>query len=200
MTQISLDRFLSGEQYGDYRDRVLATTGLMHDLLVASEAGLAATEIDVSAFAALAQPVRVLVLHFDECSDSADTLPILDRIARETGKLEMRILERDEHPDIRDSHLKDGKFASAPLAIFLDGDLNEIGHFTERPDSITKIRAERRHAIHVAHLSEDGANTPPYEIPEPVRAAILADVLAMREEVRPLLISETVRELSEIVK
>jgi hypothetical protein len=199
MTQISLDRFLGGERYVDYRDRILATTGLTRDLLVASEAGLAGADIDASAFAALAEPLRVLVLHFDECSDSADTLPILDRIERETGKIEMRIVERDDNPDLRDGHLNRGVYASVPVVIFLDREFNEIGHFIERPDSVTELRAARRDAIHRMHLGPDAANVSPHEIPDDVRAAILVDVLAMREEVRPFLISETVRELSGIV-
>ncbi|CAN5564563.1 hypothetical protein BH09CHL1_BH09CHL1_19670 [soil metagenome] len=199
MSQINLERFQSGEQYADYRERILATTGLTHDLLVASEAGLASTEIDTSVFAGLPEKLRVLVLHFDECSDSADTLPILERIEKETGKIEVRIVERDDNPELRDSYLNRGTFASVPVVIFLDGDFNEIGHFIERPDSVTAIRAERRDAINLAHLGADGISTPPHEIPDEVRAAILSDILAMREEVRPSLISETVRELNEIV-
>jgi hypothetical protein len=199
MTQISLERFRGGERYAEYRERILSSIGLMHDLLVASEAGLAQADLDVSVFAALAEPLWVLVLHFDECSDSADTLPILDRIERETGKIEMRIVERDDNPDLRDSHLNRGVYASVPVVIFLDRDFNEIGCFIERPDSVTDLRAARRDAIHRAHLGSDAANTPPHDIPDDVRAAILADVLAMREEVHPFLIAETVRELSEIV-
>ncbi|MGH2548154.1 MAG: thioredoxin family protein [Thermomicrobiales bacterium] len=199
MSQITLERFQSGEQYADYRQRILATTGLTNDLLVRSEAGLATEEIDTSAFAALPEKLRALVLHFDECSDSADTLPILERIEKETGKIEVRIVERDDNPDLRDSHLNRGAFASVPVVIFLDRDFNEIGHFIERPDSVTALRAKRRDAIHLAHLGADGITTPPNEIPDEVRAAILADVLTMREEVRPFLISETVRELNEIV-
>lgn len=199
LSQITLQRFQNGERYADYRERILATAGLTRDLLVASEAGLAAAEIDTSVFAALPGKLRVLVLHFDECSDSADTLPILERIEKETGKIEVRIVERDDNPDLRDSHLNRGVFASAPVVIFLDRDFNEIGHFIERPDSVTAIRAERRDAINLAHLGADGINTPPHEIPDEVRAAILTDILAMRDKVRPFLISETVRELYEIV-
>jgi len=196
---ITSERFESGERYADYRDRMLAANGLMHDLFVASVEGLAKAEIDVSAFAALPEPLRVLVLHFDSCSDSADTLPILDRIERETGKIEMRILERDDNPDIRDSHLKDGKFAAAPLVLFLDSNWNEVGQFVERPDSVTALRAARRDAIHASYLGENHASIPPSEIPDETRAAMLADVLTMREEVRPFLISETVRELNEAI-
>ena len=195
---IARERFESGETYDTYRERIRAGSGLTKDLLVASETGLAATAIDTSVFAALPARLRVLVLHFDACSDSADTLPILDRIERETGKIEMRIIERDDNPDFRDSHLLRGKFAAVPVVIFLDDDFNEIGHFIERPDSITKLRAERKQAIYDSNPAYGAIDAPPSEVPDEIRAAILADIMALREEVRPLLISETVRELSEI--
>jgi hypothetical protein len=196
---ITRERFENGETFDTYRERILAGGGLTKDLLIASEAGLAATSIDTSTFTALPSRLQVLVLHFDACSDSADTLPILNRIAQETGKIEMRIIERDDNPDLRDSHLLRGRFAAVPVVIFLDDDYNEIGHFIERPDSITRLRAERKQAIYDSNPAYGAIDAPPSEVPDEIRAAILADIMAMREEVRPLLITETVRELSEIV-
>lgn len=193
------ERFENGETFETYRERILAGGGLTKDLLVASETGLAGIQIDTSVFAALPARLRVLVLHFDACSDSADTLPILNRIAQETGKIEMRIIERDDNPDLRDSHLLRGRFAAVPVVIFLDDGYNEIGHFIERPDSITRLRAERKQAIYDSNPAYGAVDAPPSEVPDEIRTAILTDIMAMREEVRPLLITETVRELSEIV-
>lgn len=197
--QITRERFNAGETYATYRARILAGGGLTQELLERSEAGLAAAEIDTSTFAALPSRLRVLVLHFDACSDSADTLPILNRIEQETGKIEVRIIERDDNPDLRDSHLLRGIFAAVPVVIFLDEDGNEIGFFTERPDAITKLRAERKQAIYDANPAFGAIDAPPGDVPDDIRAAILAEVMAMREEVRPLLIAETVRDLSAIV-
>ncbi len=196
---ITRERFENGETFDTYRERILAGGGLTKDLLIASETGLANATIDTSAFAMLPSRLRVLVLHFDACSDSADTLPILNRIAQETGKIEMRIIERDDNPDLRDSHLLRGKFAAVPVVIFVDDDFNEIGHFIERPDSITNLRAERKQAIYDSNPAYGAIDAPPSEVSDEIRSAILTDIMAMREEVRPLLISETVRELSEIV-
>jgi hypothetical protein len=196
---ITRERFENGETFDTYRERILAGGGLTKDLLIASEAGLAATSIDTSTFTALPSRLQVLVLHFDACSDSADTLPILNRIEQETGKIEMRIIERDDNPDLRDSHLLRSKFAAVPVVIFLDDQFNEIGHFIERPDSITRLRAERKQAIYDGNPAYGAIDAPPSEIPGEIRSAILTDIMAMREEVRPMLISETVRELSEIV-
>jgi len=197
--QITSERFTAGETYATYRARILAGGGLTQELLERSEAGLADAEIDTSVFAALSSRLRVLVLHFDACSDSADTLPILNRIEQETGKIEVRIIERDDNPDRRDSHLLRGIFAAVPVVIFLDDDGNEIGSFTERPDAVTKLRAERKQAIYDANPAFGKIDAPPGEMPDEIRAAILAEVMAMREEARPFLIAETVRELSEIV-
>ena len=196
---ITSERFNAGETYATYRARILAGGGLTQELLERSEGGLADTGIDTSVFAELPSTVRVLVLHFDACSDSADTLPILNRIEQETGKIEVRIIERDDNPDLRDPHLLRGIFAAAPVVIFLDGEGSEIGFFTERPDSITKLRAERKQAIYDANPAYGNIDAPPSDVPDEIRAAILADIMTMREEVRPFLIAETVQELSKIV-
>lgn len=196
---ITPERFAAGESYDTYRARILAGGGLTQELLERSEVGLANASIDTSIFAALPATLRVLVLHFDACSDSADTLPILNRIEQETGKIEMRIIERDDNPDLRDSHLLRDIFAAVPVVIFLDDDGNEIGFFTERPDSVTQLRAERKQAIYDDNPAYGKSDAPPSDVPDEVRAAILAEIMTMREDVRPFLISETVRELSEIV-
>src|SRR6476619_801733 len=107
---IKSEIFDNGRTYAEVRERILADGGMMAEMLQASEAGRAAERIDVSAFTKLAEPVRVLSLSEDWCGDCTDNLPIVDRIARESGKLEMRVVSRDANLDIADQHLKYGKF------------------------------------------------------------------------------------------
>jgi thiol-disulfide isomerase/thioredoxin len=197
--KISNDVFEQGESYAQYRDRILAEEGTMRDLLVASEAKLAETEIDISPFLHLSRPYRLLVLSEDWCGDCTDNLPILNRIAAETGKIEVRIVSRDANQDIADAFLKYGKFRSIPLVLFLGDDGTVVGHFIERPDSVTELRAAKRKEIYERHPEFGGPEG--YATLEPeLRAALGELLLKMRDETRPFAIAEVARELGEIVE
>jgi thioredoxin-like negative regulator of GroEL len=141
--------------------------------------------------------VRVLVLSEDWCGDCTDNLPIINRIAEESGKLDVRIVSRDAHPEIMDGYLKYGRFRAIPLMLFLSADGQVIGHFTERPESVTELRARKKQEIYEQH-PEFGAPEAYATLPEETRAALSDALLAMRDETRPFAIGEVVRELGEI--
>ena len=195
--RISDEVFSSGDTYAQYRDRVLAAEGIMRDLLVASESVLAEQEIDLAPFVALPKPIRVLVLSEDWCGDCTDNLPILNRLAAESGKLDVRIASRDAHLDIMDAFLKYDRFRAIPLILFLDDDGGVIGHLTERPESVTELRARKKAEIYDAH-PEFGAPEAYAALDEETRATLGAALMAMRDETRPFAIGEVVRELGEI--
>jgi hypothetical protein len=197
--QISQDLFAKGTTYGEYRDRILAGGGIMKDLLVASEAGLAEETIDVEPFRRLPKPLRVLILSEDWCGDCTDNLPIVNRLAEESGKLEVRILPRDEHLDVMDQYLKYGQFQSIPLILLVDETGKVIGDLKERPESVTELRARKRQELYAKRpdFGEPGAYA---TLSEEKRAELQEALLAMRDETRPFAIQEVVRELREIVE
>jgi len=192
-------RFNEGTTYAEYRDRILNAGGIMKELLTASESALAKEQIDVEPFRRLPKPMRVLVLSEDWCGDCTDNLPILNRLAEESGKLEVRILPRDEHLDVMDHYLKNGQFRSIPLILFLDEGGRVLGDLKERPDSVTELRARLRQELYASRpdFGEPGAYA---ELSEEKRVELQEALLAMREETRPFAIQEVVRELREIVE
>ncbi len=195
---VSPELFASGDTYTQYRERILGEEGMVRDMLIASEAFLADENLDLSAFETLQNPVRVLVLSEDWCGDCTDNLPILDRIARDTGKIDLRIVSRDANLEIADAFLKYGKFRSIPLVLFLDEAGEVTGHFIERPESVTTLRAEKRAEIYAEH--PEFGKPESYAALEPELRAELGDALmAMRQETRAFAIAEVVRELSTIV-
>ncbi|MCC6792958.1 MAG: thioredoxin family protein [Thermomicrobiales bacterium] len=195
--RISNDVFVSGEPYSAYRARIMAEEGIMRDLLVASELILAEQEIDLTPFTALPKTVRVLVLSEDWCGDCTDNLPILNRLAEESGKLDVRIVSRDAHLEIMDAFLKYGKFRAIPLILFLDDDGEVIGRLIERPESVTELRARKKAEIYERH-PEFGAPEAYATLDEETRAKLSEALMAMRDETRPFAIAEVVRELGEI--
>jgi len=196
---ISADVFQSGQSYSDYRQHLLDDGGPAREKLQFSEESLAKATLDLDAFGHLDRPVRVLVLSEDWCGDCTDNLPILNRIAEETGKLDVRILHRDEHPDIADQYLKEGKFRAIPTMVFLDEDFNDLGVFIERPDSVTNLRAERKAAVFAEHPEFGSPDTPASELPDEVRSALSTALAESRASTRPFAIQEVVRAIGDII-
>jgi len=53
------------------------------------------------------------------CGDAAQTVPIIQKIAEQSAKIELRIVLRDEHPDLMEKFLTDGA-KSIPKLIIID--------------------------------------------------------------------------------
>jgi hypothetical protein len=75
---------------------------------------------------------RLLVLSEDWCGDAVNTVPIVARLAERCPNLDLRVLARDENPDIMDAHLT-GSSRSIPVIIVLDGAFEERGWWGPRP-------------------------------------------------------------------
>jgi hypothetical protein len=78
------------------------------------------------------QTRHLLVLAEDWCNDGSSTVPALARWADAVDGLDLRILRRDEHPELMDRYLTNGS-RSIPIVIVLDEDYEEIGHWGPRP-------------------------------------------------------------------
>ncbi|HEX9109339.1 MAG TPA: thioredoxin family protein, partial [Longimicrobiales bacterium] len=48
---------------------------------------------------------HLLVLSEDWCGDAVNTVPVVARLAELSGTMELRLLARDQNPDLMDSHL-----------------------------------------------------------------------------------------------
>ena len=79
--------------------------------------------------------VKLLVIAEDWCGDASNTTPILARLGHEAECLEMRVLKRDEHPEVMDQYLTNGT-RSIPIVIALDSDFDELGYWGPRPSEV----------------------------------------------------------------
>ncbi|HEU4699098.1 MAG TPA: thioredoxin family protein [Gemmatimonadales bacterium] len=80
-------------------------------------------------------PLRLLVLAEDWCGDAANTVPVVAKLALATPKVELRILKRDEHPEVMDRYLTNGA-RSIPIVIALDPAFRALGHWGPRPTEL----------------------------------------------------------------
>ncbi len=116
---------------------------------------------------ALRVPWHLLVLSEDWCGDAVNTVPVVARLARLAGNLQLRILARDENPDLMDAHLT-GTSRSIPVIMALDGDFREHGWWGPRPAELqawflavgkTLDKAERYREIRTWYARDRGTST-----------------------------------------
>src|SRR5215216_3127212 len=188
-------QFESGLTYEGYKDQMTRN----REQLEQNERDLDLNPEDLQAFTSLPRPLNVMALAEDWCGDVIANLPILGRIASESGKLNVRVHLRDQEPgsQLMDQYLNKGQFKSIPTFIFLDDDFNELGVWIERPDSVTRVREEKRQALYQQHPEWGDPSKPIAELPEDVRVQVQQATGAMRNETKPFANSEVVRELRE---
>ena len=75
---------------------------------------------------------HLLALSEDWCGDAVNTVPVVARLAERCPNVELRVLARDENPDIMDAHLT-GTSRSIPVIIVLDDAYEERGWWGPRP-------------------------------------------------------------------
>jgi len=79
---------------------------------------------------------NVLALTEDWCGEAINTRPVFDRLAEVAGNIELRVLLRDENPDLMDAHLTNGTSRSIPVLIIYDEAFRERGWWGPRPAPI----------------------------------------------------------------
>src|SRR6266581_4765876 len=196
---VTREQFESGMTYDAYKAQMTRN----REQVEQNEKDLQLKPEDVQAFGNLPETVNVLALAEDWCGDVVANLPVLGVLARQSnGKLNVRIHLRDQEPgsQIMDQYLNKGQFKSIPTFVFLDGDFNELGVWIERPESVTKLREEKRLALYKANPDWGDPSKPIAELPEELRTKVQQASGAMRNETKPFANSEVVREIKEVVQ
>ncbi|MFN8525845.1 MAG: thioredoxin family protein [Chloroflexota bacterium] len=193
---VTREQFESGLSYDAYKRGMTRN----QERFEANERGVSVRSDDLAAFNRLPKPVNVLVIGEDWCGDVIANMPIIGRLASESGKLNLRVFERDKHPELMDQYLNQGKYKSIPVFVFFDDDFREIGRFIERPASVTELRAKKQREIHAAHPEFGEVGAPLDQLPENVRTELATLTAKMREDMVPFANQEVIRELREIVE
>ncbi len=87
--------------------------------------------------------VRLLVIAEDWCGDASNTVPVLAKLGDAADCLEMRVVRRDEHPEVMDRYLTDGA-RSIPIVIALDSEFRELGRWGPRPAALQQWVMENK--------------------------------------------------------
>lgn len=85
----------------------------------------------------LGRGVKLLAIVEDWCGDASNSVPVLARLGHEAECLDLKVIRRDEHPEIMDRYLTNGT-RSIPIVIALDQEFRELGHWGPRPAEIQR--------------------------------------------------------------
>jgi hypothetical protein len=97
------------------------------------------------------QQRKLLVIAEDWCGDASSTVPVLARLAEVLPGLELRIILRDQNPEVMDRYLTGGS-RSIPIVIALDERLQEVGHWGPRPQVLQAWVMANRQTMPKAEL------------------------------------------------
>ena len=192
---LTAERFKLGMSYAEIKPKLPRNEPQMNQI----EQEIKLTEADLAPWRKLAQPVNVMVLVIDPCPDVYTNLPILERIARESGKLNVSIFMRDDNKDLM-AEFMNGPYESVPVFAFYDPSFNLHSVFIERPKSVTDLRAEKTREIHQQNPEFGPVGTSANQMADDVRARYQAVTNQMRLDTKSFYIRETIRELGEIAE
>lgn len=126
------DRFAAAVPLREFVATAEANAQFWRDML----ARASVTEAQVERAGRLPGPRRLLVLLEDWCGDAVNTIPVLAALADRVPSLELRVLRRDEHPDLMDAHPGPRGARSIPVVIVIDGAYRELGWWGSRPRAL----------------------------------------------------------------
>jgi hypothetical protein len=84
------------------------------------------------------KPLKIIILTEPWCGDSLAIFPVVSRTAEINGHWEMRILRRDENPELMDQFLTRNARA-VPIFLFLNENYSLIFRFGPRPQAAQAI-------------------------------------------------------------
>lgn len=95
--------------------------------------------------------LRLLVIAEDWCGDASNTIPFLAKWADQTPGIELRIVRRDEHPEVMNRYLTNGS-RSIPIVIVLDDEFRELGYWGPRPGVLQEWVMQNKGTVPKAEL------------------------------------------------
>ncbi|MCX2718235.1 thioredoxin family protein [Lentiprolixibacter aurantiacus] len=150
----------SGDTTGDKTVSYINYTLLNNRRMKRWDKTLKITDEQMKGIKAFSGKVIWLVLTESWCGDAAHTIPAMNKIAELNPGIDLKILQRDEHPKLMDHFLTNGA-RSIPKLIMLDANSLEVkGEWGPRPAVAGKMVAhyKKEHGKLTAEFREELQN------------------------------------------
>lgn len=167
------DRFLAAPDFPAYLETVEKNRELWHGLHERARV----PEDLVERGRELPGRWHLLALTEDWCGDAVNVLPVVARWVESLPDVQLRLLGRDDNPDLMDAHLTNGRSRSIPVVIVYDEEFREVGWWGPRPgplqewvlsEGLTLSSADRYREVRRWYVRDRGRTT-------------LAEILALIE-------------------
>ncbi|KFB01532.1 thioredoxin [Mangrovimonas yunxiaonensis] len=107
---------------------------------------LTLTESQKEQLKAFDKPMIWLAITESWCGDAAHVMPVINKVAEQSENINLRVVLRDEHPELMDLFLTNGARA-VPKLIMLDADTKKvINTFGPRPSAATQMVSDYKAA------------------------------------------------------
>ena len=83
-----------------------------------------------------------LVITEGWCGDAAQNIPVIAKIAENAPNIELRLILRDEHPEVMDAYLTNQARSIPKLICVRKNDLEEVGLWGPRPEPFQRAVME----------------------------------------------------------
>ena len=93
----------------------------------------------------IGRPWNLIVIAEDWCGDASNLVPIFARLAEASQWIDLRVVKRDEHPDLMDLYLTNGS-RSIPIAVIMDAEFRPLGRWGPRPAALQELVMRERRA------------------------------------------------------
>lgn len=130
------DAFLQGMTPEEHMDRMTINKDRFSQVLERVEVG----PEDNDFFSQLPASLRVAVFTEDWCGDHVSTTPVLYKLARDSGKMDVRVFIRADHADLADSFLPENRRGTVPVFVFFNGDeMEHVALFIETSQDLVPV-------------------------------------------------------------
>jgi thiol-disulfide isomerase/thioredoxin len=129
--------------------------------------------------------LNVLAIVEDWCKDSKDSLPVLATLMK-ASRGALRVVHRDEHPELMAAYRSPDGNAYIPVYVFLDNDWRERARYVERPQTVAALRLAERQELAHENPEFAPATVPAKRFSEPTKSGLKAAIEEKRRQSRRL--------------
>lgn len=164
---MELNQFKSFESFEQYWERIQAlfaagkTTGEIqtdamlnytHLSLTRTKRGLSHYTLsdDLKNAAQQTKATNWLIITEAWCGDASNTIPIMELAAKSNASIDLRVMVRDEHPEIMNNYLTNGS-KSIPVLVLMDANGVELGKWGPRPAACQEFVIESKKDTTITH-------------------------------------------------
>ncbi|MDR1876894.1 MAG: thioredoxin family protein [Flavobacteriaceae bacterium] len=123
-------------------EAVQETSGHIHlniSRMSRNDKTLVLEDLILSELKKLKRKINLLIISEGWCGDAAQSVPVVNKLAENSDKLEMKIIFRDENENLINHYLTNGGKA-IPIIILLDAEnFSEIAHWGPRPKPLLPL-------------------------------------------------------------